>query len=182
VARGSSEPTRVTSRFELGVDTIDGREVYPEKSEDGRIIQESSEFELALLPENLGVLLRRTLDYAYPDQRAEVLVAPVGHDFKVGPFQSAGIWYLAGSNTCVYSNPKDELGATQHVVQTANRRLRDDEFIIPRAMTRGQHRIRVRIRVTPVGRPLFPGRAVAEQGWSELAYRAGCWIRPAWTR
>ncbi|MGH8245398.1 MAG: hypothetical protein ACREUU_03090 [Gammaproteobacteria bacterium] len=50
----------------------------------------------------------------------------------------AGIWYLAGSNTCVYSNPRGELGNTQHVVQTSNLRFRDDEFLIPRALTRGR--------------------------------------------
>jgi len=68
----------------------------------------------------------------------------------------AGTWYLAGSNTCVYSNPKEELGATQHVVQTSNRRFRDDEFLVPRALTEGRASIRVRIRFTPVRIPCSP--------------------------
>ena len=36
-------------------------------------------------------------------------------------WKPAGVWYLAGSNTCIYSNPREELGATQHNVQTSNR-------------------------------------------------------------
>ena len=79
------------------------------------------------------MLLRRKLDYAFPNQRAEVYVAdePCGREIETLDWKPAGIWYLAGSNTCVYSNPKDELGATQHVVQTSNRRFRDDEFLVP---------------------------------------------------
>ena len=90
----------------------------------------------------------------------------------------AGVWYLAGANTCVYSNPKEELGATQHIVQTSNRRFRDDEFIIPRELTRGHSAIRVRVRFTPVKIPLFPGQSLPELAWSELRYDAYCWVMP----
>ena len=91
-------------------------------------------------PKNFGVLLRRKLDYAFPNQRAEVFVADdtPATDESQPEWKPAGIWYLAGSNTCVYSNPKDELGATQHVVQTSNRRFRDDEFLVPRDLTEGR--------------------------------------------
>ena len=80
------------------------------------------------------VMLRRKLDYEFPNQRAEVFVAEdkPGQDESQREWKPAGIWYLAGSNTCVYSNPKDELGATQHNIQTSNRRFRDDEFLLPR--------------------------------------------------
>ena len=90
----------------------------------------------------------------------------------------AGIWYLAGANTCVYSNPKDELGATQHVIQTSNRRFRDDEFIIPRDLTRGRSAVRVRVKFTPVKIPLFPGQPLPELAWSEIRYDAYCWVLP----
>ena len=70
-------------------------------------------------------------------------------------WKPAGIWYLAGANTCIYSNPKDELGAAQHTVQTSNRRFRDDEFLVARDLTEGRSSIRVRIKFTPVSRPLF---------------------------
>ena len=117
---------------------------------------------------NLGVLLRRKLDYAFPNQRAEVYVADA-HARKPR-WKPAGIWYLAGSNTCVYSNPQAELGETQHIVQTSNRRFRDDEFLIPRDLTEGRRAIRIRIQFTPVNRPLFPGYPVPELAWSEIRY------------
>ena len=76
-------------------------------------------------------------------------------------WKPAGIWYLAGSNTCVYSYPpdRDELGATQHNVEVSNRRFRDDEFLLPRELTEGKSSIRVRVKFTPVNRPLVPGQA-----------------------
>lgn len=92
----------------------------------------------------------------------------------------AGVWYLASANTCVYSNPPDELGATQHKVQTSNRRFRDDEFIVPRELTQGRSGIRVRVRFTPVATPLFRGHPLAEQAWSEIGYTAYCWVLPDW--
>src|SRR5579875_1696604 len=74
--------------------------------------------------------------------------------------------------------PKEELGATQHRVQTSNRRFRDDEFLIPRDLTEGRSAIRVRIRFTPVKRPLFPGHPLPELAWSEIRYTAYCWVMP----
>src|SRR6185437_12571559 len=112
------------------------------------------------------------LDYSFPDQRAEVYVAGASKsDWKL-----AGIWYLAGSNTCVYSNPKEELGATQHIVEESNRRFRDDEFLIARELTRGRKAIRIRVKFTPLGRPLFPGHPLARQAWSEIKYTAYCFV------
>ena len=126
------------------------------------------------------MLLRRKLDYAFPNQRAEVFVADAGAGQRgAAPrWQPAGVWYLAGSNTCVYSNPKGELGATQHVVQTSNRRFRDDEFLLPRELTEGRSAVRVRVRFTPVNRPLFPGRPLPELAWSEIRYTAYCFVMP----
>jgi hypothetical protein len=125
--------------------------------------------------------LRRTLDYAIPNQRAEVSVAPVDAAGHAGPFEPAGTWFLAGSNTCVFSNPKGELDSSQHVVQTSNRRLRDDEFLLPRALTRGRSKVRIRIDIRPDNRPLFPGHPFPEpSAWSELRYTTQCWVRPEW--
>jgi hypothetical protein len=122
----------------------------------------------------LGVLLRRKLDYSFPDQRAEVYVA----DNSRSGWRLAGIWYLAGSNTCVYSNPAEELGPTEHNVETSNRRFRDDEFLISRELTQGRHAIWVKIKFTPVNRPLFPGYPLAQQGWSEIKYTVYSFITP----
>jgi hypothetical protein len=52
----------------------------------------------------------------------------------------------------------------------SNRRFRDDEFLIPRDRTQGQSAIRVRVRFTPVKRPLFPGHPPPELAWSEIRY------------
>jgi len=123
-------------------------------------------------------MLRRKLDYRFPNQRAEVFVAKAKDGKETGGFKPAGIWYLAGSSTCVYSNPKEELGATQHIVQTSNRSFRDDEFLLPRKLTEGRQEIRVRIKFTPVRIPLFPGQPLPELAWSEMRYDAYCFVVP----
>ena len=95
-------------------------------------------------------------------------------------WKPAGVWYLAGANTCVYSNPRDELGETQHNVQISNRRFRDDEFLVPRDLTEGRSSIRVRVKFTPVKTPLFPGQPLPELAWSEIRYDAYCFVMPEW--
>ena len=155
--------------------------VFPPHSDRGRKTTGVSEFTLKLDPKNVGVMLRRKLDYAFPNQRAEILVADAsrpGIDVVESDWKPAGVWYLAGSNTCVYSNPKEELGATVHKAQTSNRRFRDDEFLVPLDLTAGRSAIRVRVRFTPVRRPLFPGVPLAELAWSEIQYTAYCWVMP----
>jgi hypothetical protein len=170
----ASAPYTVTSRYEWGVDTLNGKEIYPAESDKGRTTTGTSEFKLRLNSDNLGVLLRRKLDYSFADQRAEVFVAVKSKS----DWKPAGTWYLAGSNTCVYSNPKEELGATEHIVETSNRRFRDDEFLIPRDLTQGRKTIWVRIKFTPVNRPLFPGYPVGVRAWSEIKYTAYSFVRP----
>lgn len=181
VSPQASEPYEINSRYELGVDSVPAaggrREVYPAHNDLGRKTVGTSEFSLSLRPDNFGVLLRRKLDYAFPNQRAEVFIADESNG-KAGEFKPAGVWYLAGANTCVYSNPKGELDGAQHVAQTSNRRFRDDEFLVPRDLTAGRTAIRVRVKFTPVNRPLFPGHPMAEQAWSEIRYDAYCWVMP----
>lgn len=237
----ASEPYEIISRYEWGPDTLDGKAIYPAHTDKGRKTMGESVFVLKLDQNNWGVLLRRKLDYSFPNQRAEVYVAEVVNapeikkqpltptlssskagrersaaatsvlptrgaaspDTSLSPravrgegqgegsrslksqlpdWSLAGIWYLAGANTCVYSNPKEELGATQHIVQTSNRRFRDDEFLIPRELTRGRSAIRVRIQFKPVKIPLFPGHPLPELAWSEIRYDAYCWVMPKVTR
>jgi hypothetical protein len=176
----ASAPYEIVSRYEWGVDSLSNVVIYPPHTEHGRKTTGASEFTLKLNPQNLGVLLRRKLDYAFPNQRAEVLVA--GNDnLQAEPdWKPAGIWYLAGANTCVYSNPPQELGTTRHVVQTSNRRFRDDEFLLPRSLTQGRSAVRVRVKFTPVPIPLFPGRPLDELAWSEIRYDAYCFVMPDW--
>lgn len=169
----ASKPYTLTSRYELGVNPGN-----PVSTDLGRTTTGSSEFTLALNPGNYGVMLRRKLDYQYPNQRAEVLIADASDPAAAPQWKPAGIWYLAGSNTYVYSWPKGELGATEHKVVTSNRRFRDDEFLVPRALTEGRSTIRVRVVFTPVNRPLFPGQPLAELAWSEMRYTAYCYVMP----
>jgi hypothetical protein len=190
VSRNASPPYAISSRYEWGPDTLHGREIYPATTDRGRSTSTESEFTLRLLPDNLGVMLRRKLDYAFPNQRAEVYVEDANK--PESGWNSAGIWYLAGSNTDVFSyggmhpgdkwGPEYELGATEHVVQTSNRRFRDDEFLIPRPLTRGRSAIRIRVRFTPVGIPLFPGSALPPQAWSEIRYSAYSYVSPVFRR
>lgn len=165
----------LTSRYEWGVDTMQGKEIYPETTDVGRYTKGTSTFALRLDPRNLGVLLRRKLDYSFPNQRAKVSVSG---DEPDAPWHFVGIWYTAGSNTVVYSNPREELGATQHIKQTSNRRWRDDEFLLPRNLTAGKSSLRVKIEFTPASIPLFPGEPLPEQAWSEYAYYAYCYFMP----
>jgi hypothetical protein len=175
----ASAPYEIESRYEWGVDTIQDKVIYPPHRDRGRRTTGSSEFTLNVDAENFGVLLRRKLDYQFPNQRAEVSVAPVHEDGRVGEFRGAGVWYLAGSNTCLFSKAKEELDPPGFVTQTSNRRFRDDEFLLSRELTRGHSRIRVRLRFTPVDIPLQPGLPLPERAWTELRYDAYNYIWPA---
>ena len=186
----ASKPYELTGMYEWGKDWIVHQKppaqdypTVPTFTRMGRYTKTWSEFTLTLQPDNYGVCLRRTLDYSFPNQRAKVFVAEVPANADAKPeWKPAGTWYLAGSNTCVYSNPADELGATQHKVQTSNRRLRDDEFLIGLNLTRGRAAICVRIEFDPARIPLFPGHplATADEAWSEMEYAAYCFVMPKW--
>src|SRR5207249_11051275 len=86
----ASEPYEITSRYEWGVDTLKGKQVYPPHTDIGRKTTGVSEFNLKLTPHNLGVLLRRKLDYQFPNQRAEVFVDNLKAGNAVGSFKLAG--------------------------------------------------------------------------------------------
>lgn len=198
VSPDASEPCELTSRYEWGPDQLPAEathdapvlaepkdsadtEIYAAETKIGRTTTTYSEFTVKLREDNLGVLLRRTLDYQWPNQRAKVFVAQVG--FDPPDWQPAGVWYLAGSNTCYHSYPRKagELGKSNPVVQTSNRRFRDDEFLIPRRLTTGLGAIRVRIEFTPVPIPLLPGLPVGDLAWSEMSYRVYSYVMPKFT-
>lgn len=196
----ASPAETVVSRYEWGIDTLPfkvwgmdvdklpdyepGKEVYPAHEEDGRYTKGTSEFTVNLDPDNLGALLRRTLDYSFPNQKAEVYIADASAAASSGEadWELAGTWYLAGSNTCVYSNPRGELDKRVYNVQTSNRRFRDDEFLIPANFTKGRSAIRVRIKHIPVDRELHPGQPFPkESAWSELRYEVYSYKMPAFS-
>lgn len=192
----ASQPEQITSRYEWGIDVFPaapwgmdpaklpgymeriGKDIYPALTADGRYTRGSSAFTVKLSPGNTGVLLRRTLDYSFPNQKAAVYIAPVNTDDSTH-WEYAGIWYLAGANTCMYSDPRGELERRQHTTQTSNRRFRDDEFMIPARLTKGRSAIRVRLQHIPVDQELFPGFPFPRQSaWSELAYDVYSYVTP----
>ena len=179
VSPASSAPYEITSRYEWGVDTLNGQEIYPAQTDVGRKTAGISEFNLKLDPNNLGVLLRRKLDYALPNQRAEISVAPVRGDKSSGRFgpRAFGIWPAATPASIPI--PKRSSVRPSTLSQTSNRRFRDDEFLLARALTEGRTEIRVRVRFTPVARPLFPGHPLPELAWSEMRYDAYCFVMPS---
>ncbi len=177
----AGEPYEITSRYEWGPDTLAGKEIYSPHSDLGRkttgvvrVHPEAGPTEFRRAPATQARLF-------FPEPACRGLRGQETGG-SIGEFQPAGIWYLAGSNTCVYSNPKEELGATQHNVQTSNRRFRDDEFLVPRELTRGRAQVRIRIRFTPVEIPLFPGHPLPELAWSEIRYTAYCYVMPQMER
>ncbi len=121
------------------------------------------------------MLLRRKLDYGYPDQRADVSIAD---DADGAPFVAAGTWYLAGGSTYLFADSPSETSNTAPSIETSSHRWRDDEFMIPRQLTEGRPSIRVRVTFTPTNRPLMAGQAVLPQAWSEYRYTAYCWVLP----
>ena len=180
VSPDASAPFVLTSRYELGPDAVQGQPIIPLSTDTGRTTTTSTEMTFAIDPENVGVLLRRKLDYGYPDQRADVFVADVAP--PGGPpatFQPAGTWLTAGSNRCNFSWPASgELGASEQHLETVNRRFRDDEMLLPPQLTRGRSAIRVRFVFRPVGKPVYPGLALAPEAWSELRYSVYSYVLP----
>ena len=163
----SGAPTRWPAR----------RSILPH-TDTGRKMTGVSEFTLKTGPARTSACCcgaSSTIPSRISGPRSRLRTRPAARSASSSP-PASGI--LAGANTCVYSNPKDELGATQHNVQTSNRRFRDDEFLVPRDLTRGRSQIRVRIQFTPVEIPLFPGHPLPELAWSEIRYTAYCYILP----
>src|SRR4029079_13131369 len=192
VSPDATEPELVESRHEEGVDRAPSREsgrqveVIPLLTDHGRRTKTHSEFTLRIRPDALGVMLRRRLDLQYPNQKATVYVAAAATDKP--DWQKAGVWYTAGGNTVVFADPRIipeskrkqhvEVASPAHVVQTSNRRWREDEFLLPPQLTRGRDRIRVRCEFVPVKEPLFPGHPPAEEGWTEFRYWAYSFVTP----
>jgi hypothetical protein len=287
----ASKPYALTSRYEWGPDHLRGIEIYPATTDRGRTTKTESAFTLKIDPRNVGVMLRRKLDYSYANQRAEVYIRDARD--RSAEWKLAGIWYTAGCNTAVGSNggtgsnsrlfdalrrqlnrsdsfrtrtenqgdspgtteflqyvdtlratmsrtkvsptseqlealrertrsfigaakgdrrrlvarglidyanaldaaldavlvadyaPKGgsgaeshELGPTEHIVITSNRRFRDDEFLVPRALTQGRSAIRIRVKFTPVSIALFPGHPFPDSSWSEMRYSAYSYVMP----
>jgi hypothetical protein len=181
VSPNASAPYAITSRYEVGVSKIGATEVVPTETDHGRTTTGTSEFTLRIDPANLGVMLRRKLDYSFPNQRAEVFVADASganDPTATRDWKPAGTWYLVGSNTWVNSNPPGEADPAEHHIEISDRRFRDDEFLLPLSLTKGRAAIRVRVKFTPVHLPLFPGNPEPPLAWSEIRYDAYSYVMP----
>ena len=134
----ASNPVRynVTSRYEKGVDHVGNTMVFPPETLSASVHSGQSSFELQIAPANKGVLLRRTLDLAFANQRARVHVRSCA---TTNEWTDAGVWFTAGSNTVVFSDPHNETGApnSAEVVQTSNRRFRQEECLLAAGLTVG---------------------------------------------
>ena len=176
-------------------------------------VKGSSQFDLQVYPNNYGVVLRRMLDYAFPDQRALLEVADVSSSALANnpQFQAAGMWKTPGATTYLsiinthtaaqYGLKPEELygipysgvyqGQSYSVdfrdalaVTGGQFRFRDDEFILPIHLTQGKSKIRIRVTVAPLNKPLWPGKEfpsptnsddqtlAAPGAWTEMRYSA----------
>ena len=73
---------------------------------------------------------------------------------------------------CCFAHPLAECTAEE------NRRFRDDEFLLPLALTQARDAIRVRVKFTPVSVPLYPGYPLPALAWSEMRYTAYSFVMP----
>jgi hypothetical protein len=197
----ASEVQEIISRYDgLGIDTYPesaweirdeesrnnykryiGGEVFPSHLETGRYTRGTSEFTVHLEPDNHGALLRRTIDYSFPNQKAEIYIADASD--KVNPENSqweyVGMWYTSGANTYLFSPADGELGKRKYEVKTSNRRFRDEEFLIPAQYTKKRSAIRIKVKHVPEDRELYPGHPYPKKSaWTELRYEVFSYIMP----
>jgi hypothetical protein len=176
-----SAPFTLTSRYELGPASFQGQEIHPATTDVGRTTTTFTEMTVALAPANLGVLLRRKLDSAFPDQRADVFVADLPTPGAPGPaFLFAGTWLSAGSDRSNFSWPASgELGPAEQNLVVSDRRFRDAEFLLPPALTRNRSAVRLRFEFRPLSKPVHPGLPVEPEAWSELRYWVYSYVTPS---
>jgi hypothetical protein len=178
----ATRPYTIESRFEWGVHQVDDKIFFPAQKQKCRTTTGTSEFVLKLDPTNFGVMLRRTLDYAWPNQCAEVFIADADASSSSTTdnpnWKSAGKWYTAGSDIYVFSSPPGERDHSIPEVLASDRRFRDDEFLIARRLTEGRSSIRVKLQFEPVNHPLLRGYPQKESAWSEIRYSAYSYVMP----
>jgi len=175
-----SDPCEINSRYEWGVDHLDGQEIYPAHTEKERHHRGESHFRLRIQPQNIGVLLRRTCDYLYPNQRAEIWIR------HQGEWASQGFWYSPGSTTSVLAQPptnkwKAEAEEEDPVNEerTVNRRFYETEFMIGKEWTQNKEYLEIKAVFSPRDKDLWPGHPFPEKSaWSEIRYDAYCFTLP----
>jgi len=114
----------------------------------GTAMQAETSFTLALNPHNIGVFLRRTLDYCVPDQRANIFI---DNHF-------AGTWYSAGASHSID-------------IDGHRRCWRDEEFPLPASLTEGKRSVTVRIAFVPTTDP-------QNASWTAFRYQMYSFVLP----
>ena len=188
----ASEPYELDSRYEWGPDTyrdnqwmnnatrerykhLFGTEIFPSQKDLVRTTAGVSTFKMKLDPNNHGAFLRRKFDFLYPNQKAKVSIKTPSHD----TWHEVGIWYTAGCNTAVYSNPPGELDPVRNEIITGNRRWREEEFLLPSSITKGESEIMIRIEHLPSSNQMTPSQNFpAEPIWSESRYWLYSFVLP----
>ena len=133
----------------------------------------SSKFTLKIDPNNLGVMLRRKLDYQFPNQRAEcsssggAMASPPASGTSPAPTPASFPARAANSA------PRLARGADLQP-PLPRRRISASPGRSPKAAPS----IRVRVKFTPVDIPLYPGHPPAETAWSEMRYTAYSFVMP----
>lgn len=124
--------------YTVDAPTFEGERTYSFEGEDssdvtisGKAHRSTSSFELAIAPDNEGVLLRRVLDQHIGRQRARVFVDG----------ELAGEFYTPGANP--------------------NHAWKEDEKMLPAALTSGKTKIAIRIEFVS-----------SDSDWNEFGYRA----------
>ena len=98
----------------------EGREVYPAHTDTGRHTTRHVRVHAEARPATTSACCSAASSITrFPNQRAEVFVA-ADADAATPDWKPAGVWYLAGSNTCVYSNPNGR--ARRDAAQRSRRR------------------------------------------------------------
>jgi hypothetical protein len=155
--------------------TVGTVDFFPAHEDRVRTVTGSVQFTAKLRQDNQGVLLRRKFDYLYPNQQAKVSIRPSGTE----DWQEVGVWFTAGSNTCVFSRPGGELDPPEHHVMTTDRRWMEEEFAIAGTHTRGHESLDIKLEVMPDNKELYPGFPFPEtSAWSESRYWVYSWILP----
>ena len=179
--RRRSRVDTLTSRYEWGVDHAGraGRLPGDDRHRAAtRPARRSSR--CAIAPDNLGVLLRRKLDYGFADQRAEVLGRRTTTARRLRATPGPGTW--RARTRCVYSNPPASSAPPSPSLETSNRRFRDDEFLIPRALTAGRASRSGCASSRATRAAALPGHRRPTRptaNWSEIRYDAYVWkLRP----
>ena len=104
---------------------------------------------------------------------------PDSRDAANTKWEYVGLWYTAGANVYIYSNPRGELDLRQLNIQISNRKFRDDEFLIPAKLTANKSAIKVRVKFVPNNQELYPRLPYPkESAWSELRYQAYSFVIP----